>query len=133
MKKEITSALYGAMLTESWTQSIRYPNQANFDTPKNEAWLKVTTLFATDDMYSLNDTDTIPLIFQVDIFAPKDSGNNETLDIVDKLERLFSKRLRFDFTGGFMRTDSFLTRPVQDDTYHRTTCEINLTAYVERV
>jgi len=132
LRENIINRLYDAMLAETWAEPIKWPN-SNFTTPNDEIFLKVSPMFASDTMYSLRQTDTVPVIFQVDVFAPKGAGNIESTGIVDKLQRLFSKKTKMEFDDGFMRVVSFSARPMQDENYHRTMIEIDLTAYVERV
>ena len=131
IRNALTTAINGASLGVP----IMFPNQANWTTPSNQQWLRVTYIFGAKDPLSLNDTDQQTLICQVDIFTPKGSGNLSVYQMSDKLDLLFSRKNPIQTVGGIkLNVLSVNTAPVQpDETWHITPFSATIRAYAPKL
>lgn len=128
----LRNAIITKMVSGNWSEPVQYPNQSGWVTPNNEPWLRVAIFFPRDNRVTLSSTDRQPVLVQVDIFAPRESGQLTALGLADKLQALFSKREVTEITGGRFEVTRFRAVPTDDDTYYRVMCEIDIVAHLER-
>lgn len=100
--KNVQNALIQALYTAINGQyPIKLPNQP-FTTP-NGVWLRFTYLPNQPAQIALGSSglDRITGVFQIDVFAPKSSGRNTSITIVDNLSSsAFKSGVRYTVTGG---------------------------------
>lgn len=100
--KNVQNALIQALYTAINGQyPIKLPNQP-FTTP-NGVWLRFTYLPNQPAQIALGSSglDRITGVFQIDVFAPKASGRNTSITIVDNLSSsAFKSGVRYTVTGG---------------------------------
>jgi len=116
------------------TYPVKYPNLP-FVTPSTP-WLRLTVLPNQPLQVALgaNGRDTITGIFQIDVLAPKGSGRNVSLGIIDSLcGGAFKSGLRYTITGGEVKIRSAGLIATQEDTsWYQSVINVEFIAYLAR-
>jgi len=132
---DVQQAAIAALITAvNGDYPIKLPNRP-FVTPET-TWLRFSYLPNQPVQVALgaNGKDVIAGVFQVDVFAPKGSGRNGPLGIVDYLcNSAFKSGLRYTINDGeVLIRSSGLTNTLEDTAWYQLIITIEFTAYLAR-
>lgn len=108
---------------------VAWPNAKA--TPLNgSSYIRPTLLPANSDLYTLNDVNMNPGIYQIDIYAPLEKGLNSALTLADAIKDHFESNRRLTAGGDtvFIQNIS-LGSAERQDAWYRVFLEINYVCY----
>lgn len=133
-RKAIRDTLTQALVAANLSYPIKWPN-APFNTPNNAVHLRMTLISIGDEPRTLgaqgrNQNDGV---LQVDVFAPKNSGDIALYNAVDDVLGVYSSGKDLSYNGRVIRINSVTDRQGTDDSswFHRI-IEVNFTTFTNR-